>query len=330
MGERLDLRNLPFLTDVNTSNNSGLACIQVDDEAAADAGAGIYAGWIKDAATGYSETCSMLYTLIPDANFEQALIDLGIADGGHLDGQVLTSNISEITFLIIPGEKITDLTGIADFGALEQLICNNNNLTSLDFSNNPNLTYLDCSNNELTAIHVTGSDNLTEFYCNDNDLSGSLNLMSNLSLEEFNGSNNPMLNCIEVTDATSADAGIGLYVNWVKDITANYSKNCAGIMARGETTTVENTGKYMEGEETAIAQSLKVYPNPVRDRLYIVASEDKTIMKITVYNLQGMPLLKTASNVIDVESLPEGIYFVGIQTTGPESMVYRKIIISGR
>jgi hypothetical protein len=50
------------------------------------------------------------YTLIPDVNFEKALIDQGI-DSGAIDGKVLTTNVIGITFLNVENSNITSLTG---------------------------------------------------------------------------------------------------------------------------------------------------------------------------------------------------------------------------
>ena len=70
-------------------------------------------------------------TLIPDANFEQALIDQGY-DTGTPDGSVPTANISGVTNLYITWENISDLTGIEDFAALTILACDNNPINFLD------------------------------------------------------------------------------------------------------------------------------------------------------------------------------------------------------
>ena len=99
---------------------------------------------------GYSQ-----YTKIPDTNFEQALIDIGIDTNTTIDGKVLTANISEVTYLDVGDKNIIDLTGIEAFTALNRLFCNNNQLTSLDVRNgnktasnyfrakgNPNLSYI--------------------------------------------------------------------------------------------------------------------------------------------------------------------------------------------
>ena len=95
----------------------------------------------------------ILYTRIPDKNFEQALIDKGYDD--TIDGQVLTSNISSITELDLVRANISDLTGIEAFTALTHLNCWGNQLTSLDVSQNTNLNVLYCYDNYLTNLDVS-------------------------------------------------------------------------------------------------------------------------------------------------------------------------------
>lgn len=62
------------------------------------------------------------YTLIPDGNFEAALITMGL-DVMPPDGQVATANISSVTILDVSGKNISELTGIKDFIALQDLDC---------------------------------------------------------------------------------------------------------------------------------------------------------------------------------------------------------------
>ena len=64
-------------------------------------------------------------TAIPDTAFEQALIDLGY-DTGTPNGSVPTANIDTLRHLDISGcRRISDLSGIQDFKALEYLDCKN-------------------------------------------------------------------------------------------------------------------------------------------------------------------------------------------------------------
>jgi len=121
-------------------------------------------------------------TYVPDDNFESYLethaadgtpVSVGPAsmgDGIANNDSVLTANISGVTILWVDYKNITDLTGIEDFAALTYLNCSNNQLTSLDVSNNTALTNLDCSYNQLTSLDVSGATALTTLVCYDNQL----------------------------------------------------------------------------------------------------------------------------------------------------------------
>jgi Leucine-rich repeat (LRR) protein len=115
-------------------------------------------------------------TAIPDTNFEQALIDLGIDSDGTVNGQVLTADISGVTNLDVSNKNISDLTGIENFDSLGNLNCSNNQLISLDISNNASTLYwLNCDNNLLTNLDVSNNDYLLVLECKNNLLT-SLNV----------------------------------------------------------------------------------------------------------------------------------------------------------
>ncbi|PQJ77323.1 T9SS type A sorting domain-containing protein [Polaribacter glomeratus] len=130
-------------------------------------------------------------TIIPDANFEQALIDLGYDD--IIDGQVLTANISGVISLNISDPLnnanlpnvaglITNMTGIQDFTALQFLSLNNNNVSVLNVSSNLALLDLNYSNNNITTIDLSLNTLLRALYCESNNIT-TLNVGSNLNLE---------------------------------------------------------------------------------------------------------------------------------------------------
>ena len=68
-------------------------------------------------AAALSGSCSESVTLIPDENFEQALIELGYDD--TLDGSVKTSSIDNIVNLSLEAGNIRNLSGIEDFKSLK-------------------------------------------------------------------------------------------------------------------------------------------------------------------------------------------------------------------
>ena len=109
------------------------------------------------------------YTLIPDVNFEKALIILHI-DSGTIDGKVLTANVSKVTKMNVASSSITDLTGLQDFLALTDLDCSGNQLTSLDVTKNTALNKLNCGANRLTNLDFSKNTSLVYLYCQENEL----------------------------------------------------------------------------------------------------------------------------------------------------------------
>ena len=123
-------------------------------------------------------------TIIPDSNFEQSLIDLGIDNDGTINQQVFTSRISTIDSLSVNSKNISDLAGIEDFTSLTYLECWGNQLTSLDVSNNTSLIELRCSGNQLTSLDLSKNTSLEEIYCEYNLLTN-LDLSKNTNLKGF-------------------------------------------------------------------------------------------------------------------------------------------------
>ena len=144
-------------------------------------------------------------TYVPDDNFEQKLIDNGLDN--ILDDYVLTENINSVEYVWgLSGAGIADLTGIEDFTALIELSVSDNNLTSLDVSNNINLLYLFCENNQLTTLNVSNNPLLNHLYCVGNLLT-SLDVSNTPCVtwaEPWFSENatvdNPNLSCIQVDD----------------------------------------------------------------------------------------------------------------------------------
>ncbi|MCB4797831.1 T9SS type A sorting domain-containing protein [Neotamlana laminarinivorans] len=61
--------------------------------------------------------------------------------------------------------------------------------------------------------------------------------------------------------------------------------------------------------------SLKLYPNPVKDRMFVKSNEQ--IESVSIYNINGQ-LLKKSNNIengIDVSVLPSGLYMIYIKTS---------------
>ncbi|MDQ6470156.1 T9SS type A sorting domain-containing protein [Flavobacterium sp. LHD-80] len=169
-------------------DNKYLTCIEVDDVVFSNA------NWstIKDVTSNFSaEACpnGEPFTLIPDVNFENKLIALGIDKDGP-NGKVATYSIDNVTSLNVAKSNIADLTGIQNFAALTTLEAADNKLTTIDVSKNRFLSNLNVSKNQLTSLDVAANPNLVVLNCSTNAIA-TLNGLSNTTLlNNFNCSNN--------------------------------------------------------------------------------------------------------------------------------------------
>ncbi|GAA4270060.1 T9SS type A sorting domain-containing protein [Hyunsoonleella aestuarii] len=153
----------------------------------------------------YPQCPSAGYTCIIDSNFEGALITQGIDTEGTLDGRILTSDISTRTFLDVNRNGITDLTGIEDFIALEQLNCDWNNLVSLNLSNNSALRVLLCNNNQIeNTLDLSANNALENVVCNNNKLTDLVLPSSPINLTQVFCQFND-LTTLDVTGAVNLD-----------------------------------------------------------------------------------------------------------------------------
>jgi hypothetical protein len=280
---------------------------------------------------GFSQT-----TLIPDPNFEQALIDLGY-DTAPINGSVPTANISSVTNLNVDNKNISDLTGIEDFtdlnglscrgnkimsldvsnnSALEVLWCSENQLTSLDLSNNTALVYLNFSYNQLTSLDVSNNSALIIFYCRFNQLT-SLDLTNNIDLGYLFFENNP-LTTIDIRNVNN-EAIVDFSALENPNLTCIYVDD-ADYMNANWSSLIDPNSTFVETEEECEALSIGdnaleldvfIYPNPTDNYLFIEGN--KNPVSISIYNLLGAEVIaKSATNKINVSELSKGVYIIRI------------------
>ncbi len=233
------------------------------------------------------------YTAIPDANFELALYDLGY-DNILGDGQVPTTFINTVAVLSVPSKNITDLTGIEGFAELLILNCENNNITSLDLSNNP-------------VLGITG-----EIYLNDNNLSY-LDLRNgnnhHLDNESISLLNNPNLTCVLVDDISYSidywDEVVDLqtylsetYCNYTAIPDGNFE---AALEALGyDDITGDNQVPTVLIENLT---SLNVNSSSISDLKGIEAFTSLITLKVEYNNLEDSGIDLSANTVLEVLSI---------------------------
>lgn len=192
------------MTTFSIHTNPNLQCVAVDDVVYANTNfTNIDAGL-----TFNNVNCDT--TTVPDDNFENYLethdangnvVSVGasnsMGNGVANDNLVYTYRISPVTALNVNYQSIADMTGLADFTALEDLDAIGNSFSSIDVSANTALKDLELrQNGSLTGVDVSNLPLLE-----------SLNVNETNSITSVDVSNNPALKTLQVTSGqvTSVD-----------------------------------------------------------------------------------------------------------------------------
>lgn len=275
-----------------------LSCIEVDDAAFSNA------NWPNiHTATNFSEDCGYDFVYIPDDAFEQRLLDLGY-DSGDLNDYVSKSAIDTIISIDVSNLSINDLTGIEHFTDLKKLYCGENNLVSLDVSQNLNLTNLYCNENLLTTLDLSQNNQLKILLCNKNDLQ-ELNVKNgnNTNVTYFITYDNPELYCIQVDNPAYSTA------NWILiDDQSFFSSQCLLDV-------IEKDFVHFE-----------IYPNPTDDMTSVFIN---TIATFVLSDIDGRVIysgeLQSGINSFSFADLNSGMYFFVVESEG--ILTTKKLII---
>lgn len=284
----LNLSNIDYtkLFSPNIEDNPGLYCVTVSN---VDVAFQEFKNYInKDLQTGFSLDCSAT-TDVPDAVFEQALIDLGY-DSGAIDGKFFTGNVSAVSNLYLGNNTISNLTGIEAFYKLQTLTLDNNNLASLDITSLSDLTFLSITDNPTTSI-ITNNDlldyikvdntNLTSLDLSNNTKLRSAVIENNTSLTSLNFGNISSLKELELNDnklsSLEIQNGVNLEIlevenNELTALTINSCTNLLELKANDNLLTDIDLSSCIKLEEVYLDDNnlsfLNVYSNTKLEDLY--------------------------------------------------------------
>jgi hypothetical protein len=266
---------------------------------------------------------------IPDNNFKNKLIQLGVDTNN--DDLIQVSEASAVETLNLGNSNISSLEGIRNFTTLKNLYCQNNTIINLDVSGMTSLMRLDCSYNQITILNIQNLPNLSFLNC-------SFNLVtqidaSSTGASEFNFSNNPNLTYVNIQN--------NYFTPCITFPTAGYDYTCIMFLDCPQLRTVcldaiETSVFFSQAPqanvvfattncalgllETSGLHSLKLYPNPAENLLYLETDKLLINKQIYLYNMLGQliyskttPLSDNLSS-INISSLPKGNYIISIIT----------------
>lgn len=156
-------------------------------------------------------------TNFPDENFRNYVASHFDKDK---DGRLSKAEAEAVTDINLNSSGIGDLTGIIYFQKLYWLRCNDNQLTSIDVSNNKELYLLHCKNNKLTAIDVSSNTDLQILVCDNNQIDA-LNVTKNTALVSLCVADNQL----STLDVSKNARLVALYVSGNKLTNLDVSNN---------------------------------------------------------------------------------------------------------
>ena len=150
----------------------------------------------------------------PDANFKTALLNSNsvnftyatdingnsVSVDANQDGNITITEALLIYRLYLSNLSISDMSGIENFVNLTDLICDNNQLTSLDLTQNTNLLSLGCFSNQLSQLFIQNLTNLQNLNCYTNNLT-TIDLTGVLNLDSLSIAGN-LLTSIDISNLT--------------------------------------------------------------------------------------------------------------------------------
>ena len=286
--------------------------------------------------SGISFITKAQVTLIPDATFEQLLVNMNIDSDGIINGQILTSDAQNVPQLDLGygggSYRIQDMTGIEAFTDLEEiegyyhalntinlttltklktLALPSNWLSSIDLSANKDLEFLDLGNdlefmqfNLITDLDLSNNNNLKEIYVYNLFTLERLNMRNNVAdsviISLISHNNDPYNVCIEVDDPIAATNGTAPYDTWTVYGKHFFSDNC-----------VLSVEKFVN-------KNFKIYPNPATEYVTIEQKEINgvTLQAVQILDSSGKWIrsVKDNFNHIDISGLSKGMYLFVIQT----------------
>jgi len=298
-------------------------------------------------------------TAIPDPGFESALINLNIDSDGIVNGQVLTSDLENVTELDLDFwlgniPAIYDLSGLEGFSNLQELTVNQTELSSINISQCSQLKKLECSGNMLTSIDVSQNPLLEEIRCGNYSDLGYSNEIVDIDL-----SNNPNIRILDASTMNTIDrvnlkngnnnSDMKLYVGFDFDEPTGpdviYNNVC--IQVDNEELAQNNQFPYSEWDiidlgtivnfsENCIFNSadfdqnsaISVYPNPASDIVYINTQNAAVVNGAVLFDISGRVVREYKSVTtegISVSGLEKGIYL--LQIAADKNIQTQKIVI---
>ncbi len=186
--------------------------------------------------------------------------------------------------------------------------------------------------NQLLINQTPGAGNWVKFHLRGNDSnyfgigtqvtveSGTLICTDELAAGSGYASQNSPLLHFGLGQAPAIDR---ITVRWPSGLVETYED----LAANTTYTLHEGEGLVTSTQETSLQNSLKVFPNPTSERLFLKLSEPLASMRFRLLDTTGKTLLQapTGTQTLNLEHLPPGTYF--LEGVVGKQIVRKKIVV---
>lgn len=283
-------------------------------------------------------------TYIPDQQFEQALITLGIDSDNTINGQILTADAEAVhpaLHLFGPSnlsysDEVLDLTGINAFTNVDYIELHSLRLNDgLDISNLANLKTIGLNNCSLTSVSFNGNSSLEHVQIgNVHDIAGHNEIIdldftnnpnikiiaaSNLyTLQRINLKNGQNVNKPEMVISLQPTLG-----NNTNSVCIEVDNANAAINNLAPYNTWQVSGNHFYSDncvlsvEKFIKDNIFIVPNPATEYFSVINNNSEIIINtIQILDNSGKWISTIENNFdkISVENLSSGQYFVIIHS----------------
>lgn len=216
-------------------------------------------------------------------------------------GSFTEEELLQVKSLDCSHAKIRDLTGIGLFPNLETLNCSENELTSIDLSQNPALVTVNCAKNEIAALDVSMCGALSDLNCEENKLTA-LDVSKNTALTVLKCNDNAIAG-LDVT-ANPKLADLQCYCNPIGNIDVSHNPELEKLDAWEVGFTeldVSNNPKltYLNCDYSSLT-SLDLSNNPDITVLYCAFNQ---LTELDVSRQTGLKLLSCGNNKLETLKL---------------------------
>ncbi|UTC66837.1 MULTISPECIES: leucine-rich repeat domain-containing protein [unclassified Treponema] len=241
------------------------------------------------------KTGAAILGISPDTN--EIVVKALTADGSEI--QVEGCTVEEL-----PSGESVRLTATGNWivlkGAITELYCSGNRLTSLDVRGLQDLTVLECAGNDLTSLDVRGLTALAVLDCSENQLA-SLNVQGLTVLRKLNCSRTLLtaLNLRGLTALRKLDCFNTLLTSLnVQDLTALEELNCSGNKLNSLNMQGLTALKVLYCSDNGLT-ALNVQGLTALEKLYCTENQ---LTSLNVQGLSDLVFLNCAENQLNEEA----------------------------